>query len=85
MSAWKLTGGLAGRKQRDTVTIAQSVLDHVMSHGPLPFELRVLEALLDGTTRHFQARRHHQGFLRGGCRAGVSQGCRGGGCAHLLK
>lgn len=50
-----VTGGLAGRKQRDSVAVAQSVLDHVLSHGPLPFELRVLEALLDGTTRHFQA------------------------------
>ena len=37
------------------MAIAQGVLDHVMSNGPLPFELRVLEALLDGTTRHFQA------------------------------
>ena len=50
-----LTGSLVGRKQRDSVAIAQGVLDHVTSYGPLPFELRVLEALLDGTTRHFQA------------------------------
>ena len=51
-----LKGSLVGRKQRDSVAIAQGVLDHVvMSYGPLPFELRVLEALLDGTTRHFQA------------------------------
>ena len=44
------------RKQRDSVAISQGVLDHVMGGGPLPFELRVLEALLEGTTRHFKAR-----------------------------
>ena len=31
--------------------IAQSVLDRVAEAGPLPFELRVLEALLDETAR----------------------------------
>ena len=58
-----LKGSLVGRKQRDSVAIAQGVLDHVMSQGPLPFELRVLEALLDGTTRHFQARRRHRASI----------------------
>ncbi len=43
--------GCACRKERDTVRIAQSVLDRVAEAGPLPFELRVLEALLDETAR----------------------------------
>jgi antitoxin component of RelBE/YafQ-DinJ toxin-antitoxin module len=47
------------RKERDTVRLAQSVLDNIAEVGPLPFELRVLEALLDETARQFE-RRHQR-------------------------
>ena len=39
------------RMERDSVRIAQAVLQRVSEAGPLPFELRVLEALLDETAR----------------------------------
>ena len=44
------------RKDRDTLRLTQSVVNNVSEAGPLPFELRVLEALLDETARQFERR-----------------------------
>ena len=47
---------MARRMERDSVRIAQAVLQRVSERGPLPFELRVLEALLDETARQVRCR-----------------------------
>ena len=49
-----ITEIITRRMERDSVRIAQAVLQRVCEHSPLPFELRVLEALLDETARQVQ-------------------------------
>ena len=51
------------RKDRDTLRLMQSVVNNVSEAGPLPFELRVLEALLDETARHFERRQRRLELL----------------------
>ena len=51
------------RKDRDTLRLTQSVVNNVSEAGPLPFELRVLEALLDETARHFERRQRRLELL----------------------
>ena len=51
------------RKDRDTLRLTQSVVDNVSEAGPLPFELRVLEALLDETARQFERRQRRLELL----------------------
>ena len=51
------------RKDRDTLRLTQSVVNNVSEAGPLPFELRVLEALLDETARQFERRQRRLELL----------------------
>lgn len=51
------------RKERDTLRLAQSVVNNASEVGPLPFELRVLEALLDETARQFERRQRRLELL----------------------
>ena len=61
---WNLTSHVAHcRKDRDTLRLTQSVIDNVSEAGPLPFELRVLEALLDETARQFERRQRRLELL----------------------
>lgn len=61
---WDLTSHIAYcRKDRDTLRLTQSVIDNVSEAGPLPFELRVLEALLDETARQFERRQRRLELL----------------------
>ncbi|CAL5223414.1 g5926 [Coccomyxa viridis] len=51
------------RKDRDTLRLTQSIINNVSEAGPLPFELRVLEALLDETARQFERRQRRLELL----------------------
>ena len=51
------------RKDRDTLRLTQSVINNISEAGPLPFELRVLEALLDETARQFERRQRRLELL----------------------
>jgi len=53
----------ACRKDRDTLRLTQSVINNISEAGPLPFELRVLEALLDETARQFERRQRRLELL----------------------
>ena len=55
--------GLHCRKDRDTLRLTQSIINNVSEAGPLPFELRVLEALLDETARQFERRQRRLELL----------------------
>lgn len=59
--------------------LAQSVLDNISEAGPLPFELRVLEALLDETARQFERRHRRLELLSQSIEEDISKTIRGTG------
>lgn len=76
-----VTGHLSAmrRRDRDTARLAQSVLDHVAEASPLPFELRVLEALLDETARQFERRHRRLELLSVSIEEDISKNLRNSG------
>ncbi|CAL8471666.1 g11208 [Coccomyxa elongata] len=67
------------RRDRDTARLAQSVLDHVAETSPLPFELRVMEALLDETARQFERRHRRLELLSVSIEEDISKNLRNSG------
>lgn len=67
------------RRDRDTARLAQSVVDRVAEASPLPFELRVLEALLDETARQFDRRHRRLELLSVSIEEDISKNLRNSG------
>lgn len=57
VSAWEsLSEWVCRRRHRDTVRLVEGVMSRVMHPSAVPFEFRVLEAMLEATTVYFEKR-----------------------------